>query len=284
MKTLLTAAVLAGLSFTPAHALEFLVGEERADSSLNSYEFGLIELALQKADGDHTVSRASVGEANQSRLLEELATGSADFHIIFSGIDQERFDKLATVPIPLQRGLLGHRVLIVSEDSKNKVAAVKTIEDLKNISIGSGTGWPDTQILEAAGLKVSDAKYENLFKMVEGGRIDGFARGVAEPYAEVSARSGEMPSLTIDESIIIVYPFDMFLFLNKDDKERYDILMQGFTRAYEDGSFMEYFENHPRIKEVFEQAKIDDRIRFEIENPLLPKEIAAIPDQFWHGR
>lgn len=284
MRKISAALFAATLFVTPAQAVEFLVGVERGDTGQSDYEVGLIKLALEKAGGGHTMKIADTGDTNQSRMLEMLSTGDADFHVTFSGIDQERFDKLATVPIPMQRGLLGHRILIVSKDSKDAVMAVKTMDDLKQISIGSGTGWPDTEILEQAGFKVESSKYENLFKMVDGGRIQGYARGVAEPYSEVEARQGEMKNLTIDEHVMIVYPFDMFLFLNKDDTERYDILLTGLKNAYEDGSFLDYFENHPRIKKVFEQAKIDDRLRFEIDNPLLPGEIAAIPDQYWHGR
>lgn len=284
MRMFSAAFLAASLVIAPAQAVEFLVGVERGDTSQSDYEIGLIELALEKAGGGHTMKIADTGDTNQSRMLEMLSTGDADFHVTFSGIDQERFDKLATVPVPMQRGLLGHRILIVSQDSKDAVGAVKTADDLKQISIGSGTGWPDTEILEKAGFKVESSKYENLFKMVDRGRIQGYARGVAEPFSEVAARSGDMPNLTIDEHVMIVYPFDMFLFLNKDDQERYDILLTGLKNAYEDGSFLAYFENHPRIKKVFEQAKIDDRLRFEIDNPLLPAEIAAIPDQYWHGR
>lgn len=284
MRIILSALFATGLAIAPVQAVEFLVGVERGDTGQSDYEIGLIELALQKAGGGHTMKITDTGDTNQSRMLEMLSTGDADFHVTFSGIDQERFNKLATVPVPMQRGLLGHRILIVSQDTKDAVAAVKSMDDLKQISIGSGTGWPDTTILEEAGFKVESSKYDNLFKMVDRGRIHGFARGVAEPYSEVAARVGDMKNLTIDEHVMIVYPFDMFLFLNKDDKERYDILLTGLKNAYEDGSFLAYFENHPRIKKVFEQAKIDDRLRFEIDNPLLPAEIAAIPDTYWHGR
>lgn len=284
MRNTIMTAFITMLSINSAQALEFIVGEERANDRSESYEVGLIKLALEKADGEHTLSYLATGEANQQRMLDQLAKGEAEFHLVFSGIDQERYEKLAVVPIPLQRGLLGHRILIVSQDSKEAVGAVQTMDDLKKIVIGSGTGWPDTEILRAAGLNVEDAKYDNLFKMVDRGRIHSFARGAAEPFTEVAARKDEMANLTIDEHVMIVYPFDMFLMLNKDDKERFDILLQGLNRAYEDGSFMSYFENHPRIKEVFVQAKIDQRVRFDIPNPLLPAEIATIPASYWHGR
>jgi len=287
MHIYLLALLALWLAAAPASALEFLIGSERGRTDAQDfghYGLGLIELALEKADGDHTVAYVDTAYANQARLLNLLSSGKAEFHLLISGIDQERFDKLATVPIPLQRGLLGHRILIVSEASKAKVANVKTMEDLKGLSIGSGMSWPDTKILAEAGLHVENAPYESLFKLVSLGRLDGFARGVAEAFPEIASRQHTTPNLAVDEHIMIVYPFDEFIFLNKDDRERYDILVQGMTRAYQDGSFMEYFENHPRMKQVLERAAIDERIRFNIDNPLLPPEIAEIPDRYWHGR
>lgn len=284
MKNLTALFLVFGLCTFPAAALEFRVGVERGEDTIFRYEIGVIKLALEKAGGEHTLVVTDAGDANQTRMVEQLAAGTADFDVMFTGINQERFDKLLTVPIPMQRGLLGHRIMIVSDESAGKMASIKTIEDLKGIKIGSGTGWPDTDILRQAGLTVEDSKYDNLFKMVAAGRIDGFARGAAEPFLEVGSRKEEFPNLAVDSEVLIVYPFDMFLFLNKNDAERHDILLSGLQKAYEDGSFMAYFENHPQIKEVFEQAGLDDRVRFEIDNPLLPAEIAAIPDQYWHGR
>jgi len=284
MRALAAALLLTGMSLSPVAALEFRVGVERGEDTIFKYEIGVIELALEKAGGDHTLVLADVGDANQNRMVEQLASGEADFDVMFTGIDQERFDKLLTVPIPMQRGLLGHRIMIVSDESADKMSGVKSMDDLKGITIGSGTGWPDTHILRQAGLKVEDSKYDNLFKMVAGGRIDGFARGAAEPFMEVEARKADHPNLKVDNEVLIVYPFDMFLFLSKNDTARYDILLSGLQKAYADGSFMAYFEAHPQIREVFEQAGLDNRVRFEIENPLLPAAIAEIPDQYWHGR
>lgn len=270
---------------TGAQALDFRVTIQNYSSSKEYYEFGLLELALSKADGDHQMVVVEPPEgANQQRLISMLADGSAEYDIIFTGIDRDRHERLLTVPIPLQRGLLGHRILIVNDESQDLFTQVETLEDLQQIEIGSGINWPDTEILESAGFNVAKARYAGLFKMVDHNRIPAYARAVSEPYAEVAARSAEMPNLRIDPHVMIVYPFDVFYFLNKQDRARYDILMQGLLRAYDDGSFMEYFETHPFVRNVFRQAFVDERLRFDIENPLLPDEISSIPDRFWHGR
>ncbi|MTI43118.1 hypothetical protein JM93_00077 [Roseibium hamelinense] len=273
-------AVFASVSGCLAEVFRLgIVGE---DESRYDYEIGLIELALQKAEGDHTLEIVAHPNSSQSRVLLMLMNDVADFDVTFSGIDRERHARLLTVPVPLQRGLLGLRILIVSERHKDRLAGVETLEDLKKVPIGSGTGWPDTSILENAGFSVAQSDYESLFKMVYKGRIAGYARGVAEPYREVAVRAADMPGLAIDTRLLLAYPFDTFFFVGKQDKKRHDILLQGLTRAYEDGSFMTYFEGHPRIRSVFLQADLDRRVRFDIENPFLPEAFQNIPDKYWH--
>lgn len=282
MKRLLLALSMAVVA-QGVSALEFRLGIENYDAELADYPIKVLELALEKADGDHTLE-ITTPDTNQSRMLTELSRGEAAFDVMWSGINTERHEMLLTIPFPIQRGLLGHRILIVNEESADDVASVQSIEDAQQISIGSGTGWPDTQILEENGFSVEDASYENLFTMLSRGRIDAYARGVGEPFREVEARSEEFPNLAVDNNVLIVYPFDLFYFVSPNDQERYDIIVQGLTRAYEDGSFMQLFNTHPQIQSIFAQAQIDDRVRFDIPNPLIPEEIASIPDIYWHGR
>ncbi|ASP32697.1 hypothetical protein [Labrenzia sp. VG12] len=267
-----------------ASALDFRLGIVGEDESRYDYEIGLIRLALKKADGEHELEVIADPHSSQARVLLMLMDGVARFNVTFSGIDRTRHDRLLTIPIPLQRGLLGQRILIVSQQSRSLFDEVSTLEDLKALSIGSGHGWPDTDILQSAGFNVAQADYEDLFKMVDKGRIAGYARGVAEPYVEVAARTSSLPNLLVEKRLLISYPFDTFFFVAKQDKERHDILLQGLERAYEDGSFLQYFRSHPRIRKVFDTAKIEDRIEFAIENPLLPDEIANIDAAYWHRK
>jgi len=269
---------------TPATAVEFRLGIVGENENRYSYEIGLIKLALEKADGDHSLKVVTDAYSSQMRILLLLMDGHARFNVTFSGIDRTRHKRLLTVPIPLQRGLLGQRILIISNASKHLFDKVKTLDDLRVLPIGSGVGWPDTEILRSAGFTVESADYENLFKMVEKGRIAGYARGASEPYAEVATRSRSLPSLLVEDRLLISYPFDVFFFVAREDHQRHNILLQGLKRAYEDGSFMDYFRGHPRVRRVFETAKVEDRVEFQIPNPLLPEEIAEIPDRYWHGR
>lgn len=99
------------------------------------------------------------------------------------------------------------------------------MDDLKIVFIGFGIGWLDMVIFCEVGLMVEDVKYDNLFKMVDWGWIDGFVCGVVELFSEVEVCKDDMLNLVIDESVMIVYLFDLFFFFNKDDIECYDIFV-----------------------------------------------------------
>lgn len=103
-------------------------------------------------------------DMTQTRLQEDTMNGKLD--IMWAGTSKELEDQLEPVRIPMFKGLLGHRLLIIRRDDQAKFDRVNSIEDLRQIPLGQGTAWIDTKILEANGLKVvKTSKYQNLFFM-----------------------------------------------------------------------------------------------------------------------
>jgi hypothetical protein len=280
---ILASIVLYSLLSTSASALDFSLGISGTNVERFNYEIGLLELALEKADGEHTISIVTLEGTPRSRMVTMLASNDTDFNVMVTGITSERHALLKTVPVPLMRGLLGYRILIVRDESADAIKEIETFEELKQISIGSGTDWPDTLILREAGLQITSADYENLFQMVSMGRIQAYARGVLEPYIELEDRADIFPNLKVDDTIALVYPFDAFFFVNQSDTSRYEILLQGLERAYEDESFLTYFENSQGFRYATEHAKIGKRKRFYLENRSVPDLIEAIPSHYWYS-
>lgn len=267
---------------SPAGALDFSLGISGTNVDRFDYEIGLLELALEKADGNHSISIVTLEDTPRSRMVTLLANGNTAFDIMVTGITRERHALLRTVPVPLTRGLLGYRILIVCDDPNGQIGHIETLDDLKKLAIGSGTDWPDTLIMRDAGLNITAADYENLFKMVSLGRIKGFARGVLEPYIEIANRAEKYPNLKVDETIAIVYPFDAFFFVNRQDEERYRVVLQGLERAYEDGSFLKYFKNSEGYKYATKHARLSARRQFALKNRTVPDLMDMIPCSYWH--
>ena len=256
---------------------EILYYPKRAESPRWDYALTLIELALKESGREYTL-KPTDDEMSQTRAARELELGNIDF--IWTGTSAEYERRLHAVRVPVLRGLEGYRVCIIKPDRQPTFKAVQTLADLETLTIGQDPGWSDVAILEASGFQIVKAPYELLFGMVAGDRFDCFLRGAHEAPGEVAKH----PGLAVESELLIVYPFASFFFVNKTDAALAEALETGMKKAYEDGSFMAHFNNHPAIKAIFEQAQIEKRRRFDIPNHLLTAETMAIPDQYWEGR
>lgn len=218
-------------------------------------------------------------EMTQTRVTEQLQAGRLD--VMWLASSQEAEDTLLPIRFPLLKGLLGYRVNIINPNNQAKFFAVRTMEDLKALTFGQGYGWPDVQTLSSNGLQVVvTSKYENLFHMVEGGRFDGFPRGVLEPWVEL--RSRQELGLTVDTNVLLIYRLPFYLFVSPNRPELAQQLHEGFERALSNGNFDRYFYGHEMIKSALERAKLQDRQAvFHLNNPTLSKETPLERHDYW---
>lgn len=268
----------------PAQALDFVLGVSGHDMARFDYEIGLLNLALKKAEGDHSLSIVPLEDTSAQRMTTLLAAGAGPFNVMVTGFSRERGARLKPVPVPLTRGLLGYRIFIVNEDGARRLKQVRSLEDLKKISIGAGEDWSDTAAMRAAGFQITSAGHENLFRMVSMGRIEAYSRGLLEPYVELNNRSLDYPNLTVDDTITLFSPFDAFFFVAPGDTARHAVLLQGLERAYQDGSFLAYFENSKGFKHADKLAKIGSRTLIDLSNESLPDLLKDIPSHYWQQR
>ncbi|MDP1340920.1 hypothetical protein, partial [Klebsiella variicola] len=77
---------------------------------------------------------------------------------------QRETSGLLTVRIPIDRGLMGWRLLLVRRSELAQWDQVRHLDDLRRRIAGQGHDWPDTAILRANGLQVGTSSvYEALF-------------------------------------------------------------------------------------------------------------------------
>ncbi len=266
-------ALAAGAAADPA----VLTYPKRPDSPRWQYALGLIELAL-KESGRDTVLQPTSEEMSQTRAARELELGHVDF--IWTGTSADYEQRFRAVRVPVMRGLDGYRICVINPDRQPAFSAVRSLDDLRQLSIGQDPGWSDVKVLDAAGFKLETAPYDSLFEMLDRGRFDCFLRGAHEAPTEAAKH----PGLAVENDLLIVYPFTSFFFVNKENGALAEDLENGLKKAYADGSFMAYFKNHPAIKAIFEQTHLEQRRRFDIPNPLLTDETRAIPPEYWQGQ
>lgn len=277
-RKLMAAALFLGALITlQASAASNTIRVNGAADGNASYVLEILNLALSKADTKYELQLDNT-PVTQARNMDDVASGRMDLLWAATNIEMEK--KLLPIRIPLYRGLLGHRIFIISPSSQARFDQVKTFDDLKQFTFGQGTTWADSDILESNGLKVVRTnKYPGLFYMLDGGRFDAFPRGVQEPWAELE-NNKNLP-LTVEKRIMLVYRMPLYFFTKHGNTKLAKDLEQGLNRAIADGSFNEVFFRHPIVRSAIEQANMHDRIMFMIDNPTLPKETPLEREELW---
>jgi hypothetical protein len=249
------------------------------DDSRSAYPLAVLKLALEASQRAYRLSRDPVPRS-QARAITDLDAGG-QITVAWMGTSAELESRLLPVRVPIWRGLLGFRLFLIARDRQPLFSAVRTIDDLRQFSMGQGIGWSDVRILDNAGLRVTTAPYETLFAMVGAGRIDAFPRGAVEATAELVEFGRDQPAVALERDLLLVYHFDQFFFTSRRNPALADAIRRGFEAAYDDGSFLALFRTHPDIVRTMRDANLAQRHRIDIPNPLLTPETAALPPRYW---
>lgn len=249
----------------------------QGNNSIEAYAKGLLKLALSKTPTKYNWQEP-VENTSEERIVSMLMDNELD--VVWYASTSNLEERLLPVRIPIYRGLLGYRVLMIKKGTQHKFDGVKTLEDLSQFSLGQGRFWADTQVLESNGLKVVKVlKYEGLFFMLDGDRFDGYPRGVHEPWSEIQ----RYPKLALDveQNILLSYINPFYFFVNKANPELARDIERGLRIAIEDGSFNEYFMSDPTVKDVINKANLKDRVVLRLTNPGLPKNTPVDDKSLW---
>ncbi|WP_413702002.1 diguanylate cyclase [Psychromonas sp. KJ10-10] len=243
----------------------------------NSLVEEILTLILSKSDPDAKLKQISE-ELPEARTIEELLLNKID--LLWSGASPSLDEQFEAVRIPLFKGLLGHRIFIIKKEHQSRFDNIKTLQQLKTLDAGQGTRWGDTKVLkDASSPVITTLKYPNLFYMLEGERFDYYPRAIHEPWDEVASRP-EL-NLAVEKNILLIYPFAMYLYVNKENKALHKKLVTGFEMAIADGSFDKLFLNNRMIKDALEKTNLKTRTVIRIDNPNMHPDTPIDRPEFW---
>ena len=243
----------------------------------DKYCHSLLQLALGYS-GEQYQYQYKTGNVSQTRGIEQLNSKIID--VYWTGTTVELENALLPIRVPLYRGLLGYRVLMIRRGTQNKFNHITDINQLREMTLGQGTPWPDTAILEANQFKVvKTMEYDDLFHMLDGGRFDAFPRGILEPWAEMAMRP-EM-AFEVEKNLMLVYYMPFYFFVGKNNPQLHAKIESGLEKAIQDGSFDQYFFSNELIKNVIEKADAAKRIVFRLDNPHLPPNTPTERKELW---
>lgn len=216
---------------------------------------------------------------SQARWLAELQQSPLN-QVMWTVTNRERETLLRPIRVPISKGLLGVRLLIIRKEDQATFAAIKSPDQLKSLMAGQGINWPDAKILMSNGFSVTQAKDKNvLFRMLVAKRFDYFPRGVVE--LEQDKAFMEEHNLMVDPHWLLVYSNPMYFFVNKNNEELAQRLEKGWQIIYQNGQHDKYFFAQPRIQTGLAELKKHRRKIIYLANPDLPSETPLDNKTYW---
>lgn len=251
---------------------------ESQNDPRNQYFLDLLRLTLDKtvdADGAYSI-QACDQRMPQRRALKQMQKQRC-INLVWTMTSAEREQQALAIRIPLLKGLLGQRVLMIRKQDAARFKDIETLSQLGEMIAGQGIGWPDVDILKANQLPVIEGPlYEGLFIMLQRGRFDYMPRGLTEFELELEQRA--YLNLMVEPHLLLSYTSPVYFFVSRDNHQLATRLEKGLRLAIEDGSFEALFRryNYHKLVELLEQRRV-----IKLFNPSLSAETPVNEDSLW---
>jgi hypothetical protein len=276
------AFLLLMLLATPLSAemvIRHLSGESALDTR-NEYFLAVLNLALEKTASEGIWRLEPAEDVTPQSLALQRLSNNDGIEVVWSMTSIEREKQNRAIRIPLMKGLMGYRLLIIRAEDQQWFRRLQTVDELRELRAGQGHDWPDTEILRANGLSVEGAEdYDSLFSLLQQGRFDYLPRAINEPWEELAARPDM--GLMVEEGLLLYYPTAEYFFVNPKNTALAGRLERGLRQAIEDGSFDKLFREHPINANAFGKANLLRRRVIRLDNPLLPIDTPFADKQLW---
>ena len=230
----------------------------------------LLDTALRRTEASDGPVRLEPSQDNLTELRQfaELNTDRGLLHVTWATPSAQRRTRALPVNFDARRGLLGFRISLCDQRRLADIAKVTDLAALRRFSIGQGLAWPDVDVFQASGLKVSTVSgYDNLFRMLLAGRFDLFPRGVGEVFDEFDARHADMPGLAVEPSLLLAYPYPYHYYFAPSQAALAARVEKGLRAMKADGSFDAHLWRHHGAS--IARARLHERRIVRLHNPNL---------------
>jgi len=247
-------------------------GPEAPDDTRYEYHWKVLQAALEATVprwGPFSMSAS--GPMSERRQILEMQKPDGEINTLLLDTTAQLERDLLPVRIPVDRGLLGYRVFLIRAEMQERLAQVRTLDQLKTFVVGQQYGWSDVEVYRAAGFRVVTAsKYEHLFSMLVGGRFDLLGRGVTEVLPEFRQYGRRLPGMAIESTLLLHYPLPVFFWQPKtgEGRKRAARIEEGLKIIAASGQFDMLY--HATFDPMIRELGLGQRHLLRIDNPLVP--------------
>ncbi|MDG1922327.1 MAG: amino acid ABC transporter substrate-binding protein [Glaciecola sp.] len=249
--------------------------KQPVQNSIHSqYIVDVLELALQKTGVRYELVE-STDVLLQGKAFK-LLSNNRTVNVVWAMTDDKREEDFLPIRIPLYKGLIGWRVLLVNPEKLSQLESSK----LRDNYAVQGMDWPDLKILQANGFNVVSAtNYDEAFTIMHRKQADMFPRSIIEVFGEL-AQPELTKALVIEPNFVLQYPAATYFFVNQRDVILGRLLTTGLEMAVADGSFDKLF--YATYLDMLQQLGLNKRTLLTLKNPLLPIHTPLVDKALWY--
>jgi ABC-type amino acid transport substrate-binding protein len=220
------------------------------------------------------------------RQLLQLEQGST-LSVAVAIPTKEWLDGALPVRVPIMRGLASFRLFLGRQSEQALYESIRTVDDLRSLTIGQGPGWSSAKILADNGFKVvHGGAHPTLIPMLHAGRFQLLMRSVYEIGPELSAHRETHPGLTIVDNFAVFTYMPMYFFVAKSQPLLAERLEYGLKKAHANGRLDRLFYRHfsdslkllkaKRLRFLYVPNTNIDQSFFERDRPYLLDSVVAL--------
>tara|TARA_B110000091_G_C13805742_1_gene472431 strand:- start:964 stop:1839 length:876 start_codon:yes stop_codon:yes gene_type:complete len=248
-------------------------------STIDEYPIKLLALALDQTGVSYQLI-PSDNFLSKGKALDRLQD-NREINIVWGMTNVQREKDFLPIRIPIFKGLIGWRLLLIRQDMAERFTYIQQFEHLVKLSPLQGRDWPDTKILQSNGFDViTERNQTSLMKMLGRAQGDFFPRSIIEVWEELArSKVANEIQLQIQPSLGIRYPAAIYFFVNKKSVPLANLIETGLEKAIENGTYEALFVDN--YKTYIEKAQIENRTFYPLENAFLPEETPLDRKELW---
>jgi hypothetical protein len=248
-----------------------------AQDARQRYPKQLLQTALDKIGKDYRLT-PNKQAMPQSRALDYLKSGNP-LDVIWTMTTRAREEAFSAVRIPIYKGLIGWRLLLINPNSQRWNPKELSLNQLRKLQSGQVYDWPDYEILRSNHFNVlGSASYSGLFEMISAQRIDFFPRSIVEIWQEAQIHKDQ--DIVVDSQVVLHYPTAVYFFVHKSNTVLAKDIETGLEMMIQSGEFNLLFDHYYR--NILKRSEINKRTVFKLNNPLLPTATPLHRSELWY--
>lgn len=268
-------SLAANTEASSASAQEIKLWNGNKTASRQQYEREVLELALaatRKSDGDWVLRESLTDYPKAEDEAGVFRRKGFDIFGTVAGNAKLAGEKKILVSQPLMKGLLGHRILIIRAEDKEKFAAVKTTEQLQQLTMGIPATWADAELFRQNGYPVVEkGSFDELFTRLQNREFDYVTFGANEVTGVFNERAAQSGELLIDRSLLVYYPFPLVFYVNPRKPELAKRVENGLKIIATNGELDALFDRY--FGKELAAIQLQGRAKITLKNPILPPEM-----------